>query len=61
MVPSSTLPQTAPPPAPADSYVALYDRIWAHPFEHKDQARDIVRRLAMEQGWSAAQSRQAVE
>ena len=61
MVPSSTLSEIAPSPARTDSYVALYDRIWAHPFEHKDQARDIVRRLAMEQGWSMAQSRQAVE
>lgn len=38
----------------------LHQRIWAHPFEHTDQARDLTRRLAMEQGWSLQQARQAV-
>lgn len=39
----------------------LFERLWAHPFEHPDQRRDIVRRLAMEQGWTLDQARQAVE
>ena len=42
-------------------HVPLFLRLWAHPFEHRDQHRDIVRRLAMEQGWSQEKAREAVE
>lgn len=43
---------------PSDS---LRERLWAHPLEHPDQARDLVRRLALEQGWSISQARAAIE
>lgn len=39
----------------------MAQRIWAHPLEHADQARDLVRRLAMEQGRTLSQAREAVE
>lgn len=55
------LPSPSPTPAWTAQHIALRDRIWAHPFEYDDRARDIVRRLAMEQGWSVSQSRAAVE
>ena len=42
-------------------HAALRDRLWAHPLEHADQARDLVRRLAMEHGWTLTQAREAVE
>ena len=42
-------------------HVPLFLRLWAHPFEHREQHRDIVRRLAMEQGWSLSKAREAVE
>ena len=40
---------------------ALWERLCNHSFEHADQARDLVRRLCMEQGWSLTDARAAVE
>lgn len=46
---------------PLSSVSDLRDRLWEHPLEHPDRARDLVRRLALEQGWSMSQARAAIE
>lgn len=46
---------------PSLDHSALRQRIWAHPFEHAEQSRDLVRRVAMEQGWPVRRARAALE
>lgn len=47
--------------AVAIDHDTLKARIWAHPFEHADQGRDMVRRIAMEQGWTQGHAMAAIE
>lgn len=37
-----------------------FDRIWSHSFENDDLARDLVKRIALEQRWTLDKTRAAV-